>query len=207
MEIRRYEASLWKKASRAATLLQLAPFVRFVAVTGSLGRGEAKPDSDADLFVVTEPHHLYTARVFALVFLQYTGLRINFERERIGGTVDPNYWLTSDNLDIEPHNAYVARDYSYMLPLWDASGIFLKLMHMNPWVAEYKRKFRDMKPPTPHVLLRFIQQILEGICFLFGSWLERWTRSVQEKKVREFAERRGKTDQAVIQGNELRLHL
>lgn len=185
----------------------MAPFVRFVAVTGSLGRGEAKPGSDADLFVVTEPKHLYTARAFALVLLQYTGQRVNVEAGQIGGAVDPNYWLTSNHLDIQPHNAYVARDYSYMVPLWDASDIHSKLMHMNLWVAEYKRKFRDVTPSKQSPVLKVLQSSAELICQLFGPWLERWTRSVQEKKVKAFAERRGKADQSVIQENELRLHL
>lgn len=203
----KHEERLWRKARRAATLVQLAPFVRFIAVTGSLGRSEIKPESDADLFVVTEPKHLYTARAFALVFLKYTGQRINVESGRVGGTVDPNYWLTADNLDIQPHNAYVARDYSYMMPLWDQSDIYFRLMHMNPWVAEYRRKFRDVMPSKPFILLRGVQLLLEGICLLFGHWLERWTRLVQAKKIHGFAEREGKGEKVVLQDNELRLHL
>ncbi len=108
-----------------------------VAVTGSLGRGEAKPDSDADLFIVTEPKRLYTARAFVLLILKFTGQRINVEAGRVAGAVDPNYWLSGDNLDLKPHNAYVARDYSYMLPLWDACDIYFKLVDANSWLAEW----------------------------------------------------------------------
>jgi len=202
----KHEVEFWKKARRAATWLQIAPFVRFVAVTGSLSRGEAKPDSDADLFVVTEPGHLYTARAFALILLQYTGQRVNVEAGRIGGAVDPNYWLSSDHLDIQPHTAFVARDYTYMMPLWDSSDVYFRLMHMNPWVAEYKRKFRDVMPPHQYSVLRVIQLGVESLYRIFGSWLERWTRSVQERRVRAFADRQGRADHVVLTDSELRLH-
>jgi len=206
VQIRRHEENLWKKANRAAVWLQVVPFVRFVAVTGSLGRGEAKPDSDADLMVVTEPGRLYTARAFALTLLQATSQRVNVEAGRIGGTVDPNYWLTSDNLDIQPHNAYVARDYTYTMPLWDSSEIYSRLTHTNPWVAEYKRKFRDVVPPRQFLVLRAIQYSAELLCRLWPG-LEVWTKSVQEKTIRAFAERQSNLDKVVLTDHELRLHL
>lgn len=201
-----YEERLWQKAKRAATLLQLVPFVRFVAVTGSLGRGEAKPDSDADLFIVTEPGRLYTARAFALAFLQLIGQRINVEAGRIAGAADPNYWLTADNLDIAPHSAFVARDYTFMVPLWDASDIYFKTIRMNVWVSEYKRKFRDIKPPRQSSALKLIQYTVELFCRLWPG-LEAWMRSVQESRIRQFSLRQGSPEKAVLTDRELRLHL
>jgi predicted nucleotidyltransferase len=201
-----YEVGLWKKARRAATLLQLAPFIRFVAVTGSLGRGETKPDSDVDLFIVTERKHLYTARAFALTILKYTGQRINVESRRVAGTVDPNYWLTSDHLDLHPHNAYVARDYTFMVPVWDSADTHHKITLTNSWVADYKRTFRDIVPTKQSPVLRLIQFSAETLCRLWPG-LESWTRSVQEKKIRAFAERQASLEKVVLTDRELRLHL
>lgn len=210
--MKKYVEDLWKKANRAALLLQLAPFVRLVAVTGSLERGEAKPDSDADLFIVTEPKRLYTARAFVLLILKFTGQRINVEAGRVAGAVDPNYWLSGDNLDLKPHNAYVARDYSYMLPLWDACDIYFKIVDANSWLAEYnlsgrERKFRDVVPSRQYWILRAAQRSAELLCRPFGPWLERWARSAQEARVREFAARQGKQEKVVVTDSELRFHL
>ena len=197
---------LWKKANRAGRWLQIIPFVRFVAVTGSLGRNETKPDSDADLMVVTEPSRLYTARAFALTILQATGQRINVEGGRIGGTVDPNYWLTADHLDIQPHNTYVARDYTLSTPLWGSADIYTRIVQANDWVADYQRKFRDVMPPKQSSVYRLLQTVLELLCRLWPG-LEAWCRSVQERKIRAFATRRGRPEKVVVTDRELRLHL
>jgi predicted nucleotidyltransferase len=206
MKMTEHEEILWRKAQRAATLLQLAPFVRFVAVTGSLGRGETKPDSDADLFIVTAPGHLYTARAFALVILQVTGQRINVEGGRIGGTIDPNYWLTTDNLNIKPHTAYVARDYTFLTPLWDASPIYSRLIETNTWVAGYQRQFREIKPKRPYFFLRLTQILLEGACLVIGNRLEKWARVIQKRRLTAYAKRQGISD-SVISDDEIRLFL
>jgi predicted nucleotidyltransferase len=199
------EERLWRQARRAALLLQLVPFVRFVAVTGSLGRGEAGPDSDADLFVVTAPGRLYTARALALVLLHATQQRINVEAGRIAGSVDPNYWLSADDLDIRPHTAFVARDYTAMVPLWDGATIYDRLRYANEWVGRYRRRFRDAAVPRPLPALRVLQWLFEAVCRLWPG-LEAWTRAIQERRVRSFAARQGKADNVVLTDTELRLH-
>lgn len=64
-----------KIAERRAKLLMCLPFVRMVALAGSVAQGTAKAGSDIDLFIITTPHRLYLARLGVALVTQVLGWR------------------------------------------------------------------------------------------------------------------------------------
>ncbi len=65
----------YKKAVCLAKVFKYFPFIRSIAVCGSLSSGNAAADSDIDLFVVAADNHVWTARFFLNSFLKIFGLR------------------------------------------------------------------------------------------------------------------------------------
>jgi predicted nucleotidyltransferase len=65
----------WKKAKRVIKLLQLIPFIRLVAVSGSLAMNNTKKESDIDLLIVAKSGRIWTCRGLTTLFIHLIGQR------------------------------------------------------------------------------------------------------------------------------------
>lgn len=119
---------LWRKARRYGRIIAALPFVRLVAVTGSLAPGNARPDDDIDLLLVVEPGRLWLCRLIVLVVVRAVRL--------LGYELCPNFLLASSRLTIdgEAFPAYYARELSQMVPLFGASA-YRALRMANGWTS------------------------------------------------------------------------
>lgn len=121
-------------------LLELAPFIQAVILTGSMTTGEAKEASDIDLLIVTTPKRLYTARFFATFWATATGLRRTAKTQNPSGKFCLNYYLTADNLDIRPHTARCAKFHRHIIRIWDRDGIHERIYRQNQWLRNFSVK-------------------------------------------------------------------
>src|SRR3954453_11304973 len=53
-----------KKAKKIATFLTWFPFIRGIAISGSLSKHVAKEDSDIDFFIITKANRLWVSKLF-----------------------------------------------------------------------------------------------------------------------------------------------
>ena len=67
-------AELIKIAERVGSLLIKFPYVRGIAISGSLSKNFADADSDVDLFIITEKNRLWIARTIMHCFKKLTFL-------------------------------------------------------------------------------------------------------------------------------------
>jgi len=63
-------AKLLKKADKAANFIAAFPFVKGVAISGSLSKKFADEDADIDFFIITAANRLWLARTFLHLFLK-----------------------------------------------------------------------------------------------------------------------------------------
>ena len=63
-----------KTAQKAAKLLAAFPFIKGIAVSGSLSKNFADKDSDIDFFIVTAANRLWVARTFMHLYKKFTFL-------------------------------------------------------------------------------------------------------------------------------------
>lgn len=163
-------ARLWPKARRYGRIIARLPFVRMVAVTGSLAMNNTDMDKDIDYMIVTAPDHLWTCRALALLIARVAKLE--------GVSLCPNYLVTTNAIELKERSLYVAHELAQMIPL---SGMetYNAMWRLNSWVNEYlPNAFIEpemtirVKPPTVD---RFLQKVLEWLLSApFGNWLERW---------------------------------
>lgn len=127
---RRREAAsrLWPEALLYGRRIAALPFVRMVAVTGSLARDNVDPGADVDYLIVAEPGRVWVCR--ALV-----GLLTRWAQGR-GVTLCANYYLAEDQLALRERDLYAAHELLQMVPVVGREA-YRRLRSQNPWVAEY----------------------------------------------------------------------
>ena len=127
---RRKEASarLWPAARRYARVIAGLPLVRFVAVTGALSMDSAEEGGDVDLFVLTRPGRLWTARLLILAVVRFAALR--------GVTLCPNFLLSTDHALLTERNVFTAHELTQMVPIAPTLDGD-RLRAANAWTGEF----------------------------------------------------------------------
>lgn len=172
-------ARLWGKAARYGRIIASLPFVRMVAITGSLSMNNTDEGKDVDYMIVTAPNRLWICRALSLLVARFARLE--------GVRLCPNYLVTTNALTLNERSLYVAHELAQMIPL---SGIdmYREMLRLNDWIYEHLPNATGI-PESPWTVRQndrrsFIQQILEAIFSLpFGDWLENWERNRKIKKL------------------------
>jgi hypothetical protein len=111
-------------ALKYGRILGRLPFVRMVALTGSLAVMNVSRNADFDYMLVTSPGRLWTARAFALLFGRFA--------RRFGHTICPNLMITENSLKWHQHDLYSARELCQMIPI-TGKDVYRTLMKENEW--------------------------------------------------------------------------
>lgn len=145
-----------KSAKFYSKLISKFPFVRAVLISGSLSKGYMDEDADIDYFVVTKSNRLWISR-FLLMLFKKTILLNSKKNFCI------NYYITTDNLEIENKNIYSAIELASLLPMYN-SDIYHQLLSANQWIKKYVPNYpkRDIKN-IKKFKLSLTQRIIEPL--------------------------------------------
>ena len=163
-------ARLWPKAVRYGRIITRLPFVRMVAVTGSLAMNNTQAGQDIDYMIVTAPGHLWTCRALSLLVVRWAKLE--------GVKLCPNYLVTTNALAFKERSLYVAHELTQMVPL-SGMDIYRQIWDLNLWIHDYlpnalqgSEVLHDLIPEEGS---SFFQKVLEVPFRLpFATWLEKW---------------------------------
>ena len=163
-------ARLWLKAAHYGRIIASLPFVRMVAVTGSLSMNNVDEGKDIDFMIITAPNHLWTCRALSLLIARVAKLE--------GISLCPNYLITTNVLELKERSLYVAHELAQMIPL-SGMEIYHKLRRLNDWMADYLPNAltppempQGVKQARGHSL---VQKMLETLFHLpFLTWFEKW---------------------------------
>lgn len=168
---------LWPAAIRYGRFIGNLPFVRMVAVTGSLAVNNVDEYADIDYLVVTENGRLWLCRAFIIAIVRLAA------RHHL--TLCPNYLLTQRALQFPDQNLYTAHEVAQMVPLsgWET---YDRLRQANPWITTF---IPNAVGPPPHLsskqpASRLVQWLGELPWRTpLGDWLEHWE---MQRKIRKF---------------------
>lgn len=180
---------LWPQAIYYGRLIASLPFVRMVAVTGSLAVNNTEDPADIDYLVVTDPGHLWTCRALILVLAKMAVLR--------GLNLCPNYLITTRALEFQEHNLYVAHELTQMVPL-SGMDVYVEIRRQNPWVAGFLPNADGLPPGSiandSTAAKPWLRSLLEGILGTpLGTWLERWE---MDRKIRRLNSEQGSSNES-----------
>ncbi len=115
-------------ALRHGQILGALPFIRMVALTGSLAVLNISKNADFDYMLVTAPGRVWTARAFALLFNRFV--------RPFGHTICPNLIVSESALEWPLHDLYSARELIQMIPI-TGMDTYRELMQVNAWASEF----------------------------------------------------------------------
>lgn len=177
---------LWGRALSYGRILAALPFVRMVALTGSLAMDNADANSDLDYFVITAPDRLWVCRALVISVVRWAARR--------GDSVCPNYFLSERALFIHEHNLFVARELAQMVPL-HGLDVYRRLRQTNTWSAAFLPNAEGPPPQAARIAANgrasAWERPLRGAAEAFlrtgmGARLDRWE---MQRKIRKFQRR------------------
>jgi hypothetical protein len=116
-------------------LIKSFPFVKGVAISGSLSKGVMYEDGDIDYFIITAKDRLWICRTLLILFK-----KIFLLNSRKYFCV--NYFVDEDNLQIPDKNIFTAVEISFLLPIYNAA-LVQQLKVENNWIKEYFPTFQS----------------------------------------------------------------
>ncbi|MCB8978765.1 MAG: hypothetical protein H6657_15200 [Ardenticatenaceae bacterium] len=178
---------LWTAARRYGTLIAQLPFVRLVAVTGSLAMSNVADEADIDYFIVTENGRLWLARALVIGVVRLAARR--------GIVLCPNYFVAESALTLPEHTIYTAREIAQMVPLCGVP-VYQQLRAQNSWVTCFLPN-ADGPPhgsPAASQSAPLVQKIAERLLRTsIGDWLEQWEQARKIEKLSQTQKRSGES--------------
>ncbi|MCC6298160.1 MAG: hypothetical protein IT314_02595 [Anaerolineales bacterium] len=193
VEIRKQRVARSKKllpfALRYGRILGSLPFIRMVALTGSLAVLNLSKNADFDYMLVTAKGRVWTARAFALLF--------NRLIRPFGHTICPNLIVSESALEWPLHDLYSARELVQMIPI-AGMDVYRRVMDVNAWAREFlpncshdfSRENRATEVAT--TINRYFELPLRGN---LGDKLERWEMT---RKIARFSQQSGFGEETVF---------
>lgn len=137
-------------ASKAARAISLIPWVKLVAITGTLAMENTRQQDDVDLMIIIADDRLWLTRLltvfFAAAFFKRRTPSSRGNRSGHGVWADAiclNLWLEESAMTIPQNrrNLYVAHELAQLRPVVNRQGIYEKLLWQNKWGEKYLANF------------------------------------------------------------------
>jgi hypothetical protein len=176
-------------------LISRLPFVRMVALSGSLAHLNGDADADLDLFVITAPRRVWTVTVAALALARLCGWR---QRLCL------NYVVSERALWVAPADLFSANQIVHLQPIAGHTS-YLRFLDANRFVERFYPNFRPRPTAceaTP-ALSRGVEVLLN--CSV-GALLEWACRLVYQSHLRARAHSWLSRDQVRLERECLKLH-
>lgn len=186
---------LWVKAKHFGYWLAALPFVRMVAVTGSLAVDNPRDGvDDIDYLIVTRAGRLWFCRALIILMVRYGHLR--------GTHLCPNYLITENKLAFDSIDFFTAREMIQMKLIY-GTEFYRKMWQINNWVIRYFPQGKGVDPDSSYDALSSGQQFIKKLGeFVFsgflGNLLETWLQKYQVNKHTRLASQNGYRDTLVF---------
>jgi hypothetical protein len=143
-------------AQKVAGLISTFPFVRGVAVSGSLSKNFADENSDIDFFIIMAPNRLWLGRTILHCFKKLTFL------VKKQDWFCMNYFVDEAALQIKEKNIYTATEVATLMPLRGIDS-FKRFYDENKWYRYYLPNhtmrvayMEDVKKPLLKKIAEFV---------------------------------------------------
>jgi len=144
-----------KTADRIAQFLFCFPFVKGIAVSGSLSKNFADDQSDIDFFVITEKNKLWLARTFMHAFKK---IAILLKKQDM---FCMNYYISEELLQIKEKNIFTATEVCTLLPLRGIT-VFQQFFRENSWSKNFL--------PNHSLRISYVQQAKDSLAKKLIEW-------------------------------------
>lgn len=135
----------------AIKLLEIIPWIKLCAITGSAAAYNLSTKDDIDIFIVTKPKRLWITRFFVVIFLKIAG---KYRTDKSPwGKICPNIFIDETKMEWtkEKQNIYVAHEILMMRPVINREDVYFKFLNSNAWVYKY---FTNLAPENGKYIIK-----------------------------------------------------
>lgn len=125
-------------SSKYVRIISSFPFVKAIAISGSLSKFYASDQADIDYFIITEKNRLWISRTLLHLFKKLTFLTHHQHYFCM------NYFVDTSALEITHPNQYSAIETVTLLPVYNEAMI-VNFMEENQWVKRFLPNFQFKK--------------------------------------------------------------
>jgi predicted nucleotidyltransferase len=191
---------LLQTAEKVAGILSWFPFVRGIAISGSLSKNYADDQSDIDLFIITSENRLWLARTM-MHGLKKLSFLVN--RQHL---FCMNYFIDEAGLQIVEKNIYTATEIATLLPVRGVDA-FRNFYAENAWIRLFLPNHlmrisyvKEMKEP---LLKRALEFLLNNPA---GSFLDRVFMNLTAARWRRKTERNQLNNRGMVMSMDAARH-
>lgn len=164
-----------KTARRVSGFISRFPFIRGILLSGSISKGFMEEDSDIDYFVITHPNRVWFSRLMLMLFKKI----FLFNSKKIFCI---NYFVDSENLEIEEKNIFTATEIVTLLPTF-GKEIYDEFYEKNYWIKHYypnfpKREIDEVIDRKNGVIKSLLEKILGK---KFGDKIDDFAMTIFDK--------------------------
>ncbi len=153
-------------AIRAAKILSRFPYVKGLAVSGSLSKNFSSEKTDIDFFIITSAGRLWIARTCMHLYKKFTFLTGKQKWFCM------NYYVDEAKLEIEEKNIYTAIEVATLLPM-QGKTTFNDFIGANSWTKNFFPAKLTDTAVVPEIKKGVLGRSIESICNnSFGNWLD-----------------------------------
>ena len=204
---RRREASsraLLRDLSRPLSIIRSMPFVRMVALSGSLAHLNADPEADLDLFVITRPARVWSVTLTTLALARLLGWRKR---------LCLNYVVSERALMVGPADLFCANQIVHLQPLIGRET-YVAFLESNRFIERFYPNFRPRtlgRPGLSPTLFSVTSRIRRAIIERLLDWTiapvyERLCRVIYSRHLGRRAHTWRSRDQVRLEPECLKLH-
>lgn len=160
-----------RKVNAGINLLRFVPWIKMVAVTGSLAVENAQLDADIDLLIVTNKNRLWVSRLLATVLLDVFGLRRKKGDKNTSDKICLNMFLDETRLVMTEKDIYSAYEIIQLKPIWWKENTYYDFMEANSWLLKTlpnfefppKREFYASSTLLPFPFLKSLEKFMYSL--------------------------------------------
>jgi hypothetical protein len=176
---------LLKKANRIGRFLYHFPFVKAVAVSGSLSKDFADEKADIDFFIITKANRLWIARTIMHLFKKLTFLTGSQHLYCM------NFYMDDESLQIKDQNIFTATEIKTLMPVCGTQTInsfYSFNQWTNDWLPNCDFRKQQRKEPAMMLLKKTGEWIFDNRLgyyiddILMGITKRRWEQKKEKGK-------------------------
>jgi len=189
-----------KTAHKVSKFLSKFPYVKGVAVSGSLSKNYADEKSDIDFFIITAANRLWVARSLMHLYKKFTFLT---GRQH---WFCMNYYVDEAALEIPEKNIFTAMEIVTLMPMHGKTCL-RNFIHSNNWT---KKHFPIHDASVEHIpeikaglFRRLTEKILNGTS---GDAIDNWLMNITGKRWKKKTVQHRVNSRGIVMGMALDRH-
>ena len=195
---KKYSLKKWLEVKEFAELMKFIPWIRGVAVTGSLAVNNAKKNDDVDFLIITQEKRLWLSRVLVAFFLLLKGKKRSWSGAEANSWC-LNFWLNEACLELPDRlkNIYGAFEVAQAIWVYDRGDIKKKFFESNNWAEKFLPNYFNFQKKNKSFIVKnnsnfglsifnFLLDLINHILFLV-QYLYMKPHMTSEKVDKSFA--------------------